>query len=281
MRRQAMRRIALLLVVPALAVNLVTFLWPMLNLAGLAFRAALPGGGIGDTVTLDTWRDVLGDGYYAGLVVNSVATALLITALSLLAGYPIALFVHRASPRWRNLLTVACISPLLVSAVVRTYGWMVLLGDRGLLPNLLRSLGWARPPRLVFNLTGVVIGLTEIMMPYMILSLLAGFGRLNPALEEAAASLGARPFTVFRRVILPLTVPGIMLGCLLAFVLSVSSFITPSLLGGGRVPLLATEIYDQAIVSLNWPVAAVLSIVVLCVFGLALLLFGRRARVEA
>lgn len=276
-----MRRTALLLLVPAVAVNLATFLWPMLHLAGLSFRAALPGGGIGEGFSLATWIDLLSDGYYASLLVNSVATALLITVLALLCGYPIALFVYRAPARWRNLLTVACVSPLLVSAVVRTYGWMVILGDRGLLPSLLRSLGWVRPPRLVFNLTGVVVGLTEILMPYMILSLLAGFGKLSPALEEAAASLGARPLTVFRRIVLPLTLPGIMLGCLLAFVLAVSSFITPSLLGGGRVPLLATEIYDQAIVSLNWPVAAALSVLVLAVFGVALVLYGRLSRAEA
>ena len=270
-----------LFLVPALLVNLATFLAPMLNLAMLSFREGMPGGSIGTMFTWATWQDVLTDPYYAELVLWSVALSLFITVLTLLCAYPIALFVHRAPERWRNLLMVACISPLLVSAVVRTYGWLVILGDRGLLPSLLRALGWVRPPRLVFNEIGVVVALTEILMPYMILSLLAGFGRLNPVLEEAAASLGARPFTVFRRIVLPLSVPGILLGCLLAFVLAVSSFITPSLLGGGRVPLLATEIYDQAIVSLNWPVAAALSVIVLAVFGVALTLYGRLSRAEA
>ena len=238
-----------LFLVPALLVNLATFLAPMLNLAMLSFREGMPGGSIGTMFTWATWQDVLTDPYYAELVLWSVALSLFITVLTLLCAYPIALFVHRAPERWRNLLMVACISPLLVSAVVRTYGWLVILGEHGVVASALQALGIA-PPRMIFNTTGVVIGLVEILMPYMVLSLLAGFGRLHASLEEAASSLGAPPLVVFRRVVLPLTLPGILLGCLLAFVLSVSSFITPKLLGVGRVFLLATEIYDQAIVTL-------------------------------
>lgn len=266
-----------MLILPAVALNLVTFLWPMLNLASLAFRDALPGGGIGERMTLATWSNLAADSFTYELILNSVGVALGITVLTLLATYPLALFIDRASPRWRNVLIVACISPLLISAVVRTYGWLVILRDNGFLPGILRAIGFA-PPRLVFNLTGVVIGLVEILMPYMILSLLAGFGRLNAALEEAGASLGASPFTVFRRIILPLTMPGILLGCLLTFVLAISSFITPKLLGGGRVILLATEIYDQAVVTLNWPVAAALSVLALVVFGAALVAYGWLSR---
>jgi putative spermidine/putrescine transport system permease protein len=265
------------LLAPALVVNLATFLAPMLNLAALSFREGDPSGAIGTSFSWATWRGMLTDSYYGELVLWSVVLSLMITVLTLVCSYPIALFVHRAGERWRNLLMVLCISPLLVSAVVRTYGWLVILGDHGVVASLFGLVGLAAP-RLVFNTTGVVIGLVEILMPYMILSLLAGFGRLNASLEEAASSLGAPPFTVFRRIVLPLTLPGILLGCLLAFVLAVSSFITPKLLGGGRVFLLATEIYDQAIVTLNWPVAAALSILVLAIFGLALLLYGRAVR---
>jgi putative spermidine/putrescine transport system permease protein len=163
---------------------------------------------------------------------------------------------------------------------VRTYGWIVILFENGLINNALAAMGFNRM-RLIFNQTGVVIGLTEILMPYMILSLIAGFGRLEPRVEEAAATLGASPLRVFLRVVLPLTLPGIALGSLLCFVLAVSSFITPKLLGGGRVFLLATEIYDQAIVTLNWPVASALSILILLIFGMALLLYTRALNTAA
>ncbi len=269
--------LATLLLGPVVLANLATFVWPMLNLASYSFRAGTAGGALGEGLSFATWADMASDPFYAQLVWLSVWTSLLITAITLVVSYPIALTVHRASPRWRNLLIIACISPLLVSAVVRTYGWLVILGDRGFVPSVLRALGM-QPPRLIYNMTGVVIGLVEILMPYMILSLLAGFGRLSDTLEEAAASLGAPRWQVFCRVVVPLTLPGILLGCLLTFVLAVSSFITPQLLGGGRVILLATEIYEQAIVTLNWPVAAALSLLALAVFGAALLVYGRVVR---
>ena len=272
-------RLPALLLGPALLVNLAIFVAPVANLAALSFHETRPSGGVGPGPTLSTWQRLLDDPYYLELVGSSVSVAMGVTLATLLAGYPLALFIHRAPPRWRNLLMVVCISPLLVSAVVRTYGWMVILGDTGLVAAFLRFVGVAKPPRMVFNLTGVAIALVEILMPTMILCLLAGFGRLNASLEEAAASLGAPRWRVFVRVVWPLSLPGVLLGCLLAFVLTVSSFITPKLLGGGRVILLATEIYDQAIVTLNWPVAAALSVLSLAVFGLALLLYGRLLRV--
>jgi putative spermidine/putrescine transport system permease protein len=275
----ALGRVGVLLacLAPILLVNLVSFLAPVINLALLSFQAATSGGALLGGYTLASWASLFGDSYYWGVLWTTVWTSLVITIATLLCSYPVALFVSRMSPQWRNLMMVVCISPLLVSAVVRTYGWLVLLGDRGFVAAAIRLAGIA-PPRMLFNKTGVLVGLTEILMPYMILSLLAGFGKLDRTLEEAASTLGARPWTVFRRVVLPLSLPGLMLGCLLTFVLAVSSFITPKLLGGGRVVLLATEIYDQAIVTLNWPLAACLSVLVLVVFGAALAVYGQLAR---
>jgi putative spermidine/putrescine transport system permease protein len=269
--------LVVLLIAPIALVNALGFLVPVLNLARMSFYEVEPTGAMREIYTLATWFKVVQDSFYGELIVNSIAVSLGITLLTLLCSYPIALYLHRSSGTWRTVLLVLVISPLLTSAVVRTYGWIAILSESGLVNNLVTAFG-ATPLRLMFNKTGVVIGLTEILMPYMILALLAGFGRLDPRVEEAASTLGAPPFTILRRIILPLTLPGIALGCLLCFVLAVSSFITPKLLGGGRVFLLATEIYDQAIVTLNWPLAATLSILILVIFGGALLLYTRALR---
>ena len=270
--------IAIALLVPIILINSAVFIAPIINLLRISFNEALPGGGIGPTFTWENWVKLAQDSYYLEIVLRTVGMSLLITLLTLLCSYPIALYLHRSSGAWRTFLFVLVISPLLTSAVVRTYGWIAVLADNGLINNALALLGTRAPVRLLYNTTGIVIGLTEILMPYMILALLAGFGRLDPRCEEAALTLGARPIRVFWRIVVPLTAPGIALGCLLCFVLSVSSFITPRLLGGGRVFLLATEIYDQAIVTLNWPGAATLSILVLVIFGLALAVYTRALR---
>lgn len=267
----------LALLAPIALVNALGFIVPVLNLARMSFLEVEATGAMREAFSAKAWLSVFTDSFYGELLLNSISVSLGITLLTLLCSYPIALYLHRSSGTWRTVLLVLVISPLLTSAVVRTYGWIAILSDRGLVAGTLRAIGIA-PPRLMFNTTGVVIGLTEILMPYMILALLAGFGRLDPRVEEAASTLGARPFTVFRRIVLPLTLPGIALGSLLCFVLAVSSFITPKLLGGGRVFLLATEIYDQAIVTLNWPLAATLSILVLAIFGAALVVYSRALR---
>lgn len=271
--------IAVALLLPMALINLIAFIVPVANLAQISFLESRSGGVLTDNYTLENYLSFFTDSFNWELIFNSLWISTLITVMTLICAYPIALFLHRVSPVWRNLLFVITVSPLLVSSVVRTYGWMVLLGDQGLINGMLMSSGLISEPfRLVNNTLGVFIGMVEILIPYMALSLIAGFGRLNVTLEEAAASLGANSFTRFRRVIFPLTLPGVALGCLLCFVLAISSFITPKLLGGGRVFMLATEIYDQAVIQLEWPRAASTSVIVLIIFGLALVVYSRIAR---
>lgn len=267
------------LTAPGVALLVLTFLAPVLWLARMSFNETLPGGAMREAFTLANYEEFFSDPYFLDITLDSIATSLIVTLIALITSYPIALFLYRWSSPWRGLMVLLTISPLLVSAVLRTYGWIIILGDRGWVNGLLLALGFiGEPLRLINNKTGVLIGLAEILMPYMALSLIAGFGRLDRTLEEAAMSLGASPLRTFLRVTLPLSLPGVALGTLLCFVLAVSSFITPKLLGGGRVFLLATEIYDQSLTTLNWPLAATISIILLFVFAAALLLYSRLTR---
>jgi putative spermidine/putrescine transport system permease protein len=277
--RRSNRLLPVVLMLPGLAMLSLSFAAPVLWLARMSFNATLPGGAMREDWTLANYGEFFDDPYFLEMTLGSIELSVIVTALALVLSYPIALFLYRWRSPWRGVIVVLTVSPLLVGAVVRTYGWIIILGDRGWVNGLLAALGLVSEPlRLVNNRTGVIIGLTEILMPYMALALIAGFGRLDRTLEEAARSLGASPVRTFLRVTLPLSLPGVALGSLLSFVLAISSFITPKLLGGGRVFLLATEIYDQALTTVNWPLAATISVVLLALFGLALVVYGRLTR---
>ncbi|PZO04597.1 MAG: polyamine ABC transporter permease [Hyphomicrobiales bacterium] len=263
------RRLPLLLL-PAGIFVLAVYVWPTLLLLRNAFNEVGPTGAMVEAWSLKTATETFADGFTIELTLNSLQLSLSATAIALALSYPLSLFLFRTDSRFRGLLAVIAILPMLISGVVRVFGWLAILGDRGLVNTLLQSLGLISAPiKLVFNWTGVTIGLAESIMPYMILALLAGFGQLDRTLEEASRSLGASPLRTFWRVTLPLSLPAIVLAAGLGFVLSMSAYITPKLLGGGRVFVLATEIFEQATTNTNWPVAAVLAIYTL---GLLLLL---------
>ncbi len=263
------RQKGLLLVLPALAILALGFLWPLLVLARMSLNRTLEGGTLQPALSLDTYAALAADGFTWGLTGNSLRLAAIAASVALLLGYPMALFLFRSHSRWRGLLAVAAVAPLLVSGTARVIGWLVILGDNGLVNAGLVALHLPRLA-LINNDAGVQVGLTESVMPYTVLALLAGFGRLDRRLEEAAATLGARPLAAFWGVTVPLTLPAAVGAWMLAFVLGVSAFITPKLMGGGRVFTLATEIYDDATQTLDWPAAAALSAYVLVLLTLIL-----------
>ncbi|HSU04467.1 MAG TPA: ABC transporter permease [Acetobacteraceae bacterium] len=261
---------------PASALMLIGFVLPMAWLFRLSLDRAVEGGVLIPDLTPANYVQFVHDKFYLAILGRTLVLGVVVSFFTLLCAYPIALFLFRTRSRWRGILAVLTISPMLVSSVVRTFSWMAILGDRGLVNHALLALGLIdHPLALMNNMLGVTIGLVQIEMPVMILALIAGLSRLDPTLEEAAQTLGARPWRAFVRVTLPLSAPGIILGCLVTFVQVMSSFVTPTLLGGGRVYVMATTIYEEALETLNWPLAATISIILILVFGLCALFYER------
>ncbi len=268
-----------LLVVPAALFVLAIYAWPTLLLFRNAFNEVGPTGAMIEAWSLKTAGAIFADSFTVELTLNSLWLSLSATLIALALSYPVALFLFRTESRFRGLLAVIAIMPMLISGVVRVFGWLAILGDRGLVNTVAQALGLiSTPMRLVFNWTGVTIGLAESIMPYMILALLAGFGQLDRTLEEASRSLGASPARTFWRVTLPLSLPALALAAGLGFVLSMSAYITPKLLGGGRVFVLATEIFEQATTNTNWPTASVLAVYTLALLLLLLVASNIAAR---
>ncbi|MFC5833311.1 ABC transporter permease [Nonomuraea insulae] len=262
---------ALGLLLPGIAALIFAYVLPMAWVARMSVNRFVDGGGIEQTFTGESFAEIVTDSYYLQVAGTTVWLGVVVAALTVVVAYPLAMFLVRTESRFKGLLTILAIAPMLVSSVARTYGWVIVLGNQGLVNSFLRMLGISdRPLQLSNNFTGVVIALVQIFLPYAVLAMTSGFGRLDRNVEQAAASLGASRRQVFTRVTLPLTLPGVLTGALLVFVLAISAYVTPRLMGGGRVVVLATEIYDQATNRLNWPLAASLSVVLIVIFGVAM-----------
>jgi putative spermidine/putrescine transport system permease protein len=269
-----------LLALPALAVLALGFGLPILVLARISLNRTDEMGAMQPDLGFATYAKLLEDDFTAELALNTLGLAAGGAAAAVALALPVALVIRNAPPAWRGPLAIAGIAPLLVSSTARIIGWMAILGDQGMVNGLLLALGLPEQ-RLINNWTGVRIGLTESLMPYAVLVLLAGLGRLDPRLDEAAATLGAGRARTFLRVTLPLAAPALAAAFALTLVLGISAFITPRLMGGGRVFVVATEIFDLALESVDWPAAAAMAMLLLATLTVLIALrsaIGARGR---
>jgi ABC-type spermidine/putrescine transport system permease subunit I len=257
--------VPVLLFAPCAFVYAVFFVWPQASLLGIS---AVDNTGF----TLQQYRRFAEDPYNWGLLLRSLGLGTAVTAITLVLGVPTAYLLARAQSRWANFLLLLTTFPLLVSAVVRSFGWMVLFFRDGLISRMLVKVGLVdHPVQVMYTMTGVIIALAQVLLPLMVLTLHGVFRSIDRDLEFAAMSLGARPAVALGLVTLRLASGGIVAGSLLVFSLAISAFATPSLVGGARANVMATAIYEQAIELLDWPFTATLAAILLVVvLGLSL-----------
>ncbi|MBB3066124.1 MULTISPECIES: ABC transporter permease [Limibacillus] len=234
-----------------------------------------------EAFALDNYAKLLSDTFYLQIVGETIWLGLAVTFFTLIVGYPIAWQIARCGPRMKSFLLAAVLSPLLINLVVRTYGWLALLGDNGIINGWLLDWGLVGTPLpLSNNFWTVVVGLGHVTLPFMVLSLVSVMESLSSQVIEAAESLGASVLRIFTDVVWPLTWAGVGAGSILVFCFSISAFVTPALLGGGHVSTVSTLIYEQFTFSVNWPLGSALVFVLLAMNMIVILLHARLFRQE-
>ncbi|MBW7969782.1 ABC transporter permease [Bradyrhizobium sp. BR 10289] len=227
--------------------------------------------------TMRHYVRMIDDPFYLEVIWTTIRIGLVTTLVALAIGYPLAHWMARIKSRTGHaLLLMAVLAPMLTGIVVRTFAWMTLLSDKGVVNQTLMSLGLiSQPLKLMYTETGIVVGLVHIYVPFMVLTLTGVIGRIDERLEQAAENLGASPFRAFIEVTLPLSLPGILAGSLLVFALAISAYVTPILLGGFQIMTLPILIYQQISANFNVGFAAALGIVLLIISLILVIAYNR------
>lgn len=229
-------------------------------------------GGVEWTGTLENYARAL-DPLYAKILWRSLVIALFTTIFCLLCGYPLAYFIAFAPARWKNLLLILLIIPFWTNFLIRTYSWIVILQEEGLINSLLLSMGIIRQPlNLLYTMKSIMIGMVYGYLPFMVLPLYSSLEKLQPSLLEASMDLGANRLRTFLHVTLPLTAPGIAAGVMLVFIPTIGEFVIPDLLGGAKTVLVGNVITNQFLTARDWPFGAAITfiLVVFVLVGLGL-----------
>lgn len=255
----------------------VFFVAPLAVLAILSLQVDPKGTAYG----LNQYANFLGDRFSLGVLGSTLLLGVKVTALCLVFGYPVAWLHARSGPLGRGVIMLIVLLPLLTSVVVRTFAWIVILGRQGIVNSALLSMGVIDTPlRLLYTDVGVVTALAQVQMPLMVLPLSTALGRIDPNLSDASSALGAGAWRTFVKVTLPLSLPGIIAGCMLTYAAAITAFITQSLIGGGQMVFMPMYIYQQASTLQNWPFAAAISIIFLVAVLAVVTLFNTLGRLS-
>lgn len=275
-RDERRERLALLAVsAPAVVLVVVMIVLPVGWLFGLSFLAD------DGSLSLVHYRRMLEQPSYGRIFLETFKVSLATTAICILLGYPLAYALSQLPKRAANLLLIAVLLPFWTSILVRTYAWLVLLQRQGLVNTWGMRLGlWDEPLTLVHNLTGTLIGMVHIMLPFLVLPLLGAMRAINEDYLKAAANLGASPTRAFCRVFLPLSLPGLFAGALIVFIICLGFYVTPALLGGGKVIMVSNQIASDIDLFFNWGAASSLGVVLLALTLLFLYVASRLTRLE-
>ncbi len=249
---------------PALLLFVGLLLVPLLLTVVLSFSVYDSATVTGEGYTLASYIEVLSDSYFQEIFLRTGGMSLAVTLLCIILGVPEALILSRMRSPWRAIFLVVILGPLLISVIVRTLGWAILIGNEGLINSVLQSLGLIDSPiKMLYTVGGVTVALTHVLIPFMIISVWASIQKLDPSVENAGLSLGASRTMVLRRVIFPQIMPGVLSGSIIVFALAASAFATPAILGGRRIKVVATAAYDEFTATLNWPLGAAIAILLL------------------
>ncbi len=260
------------LLVPTSFLYIITFFIPLITLLVMSFSR------FESSVTtvgfyLDNYEKILTDGITLKIFFQTVELSLMITLFCLLLGYPVAMLMRRVGPKARLWILLLVVSPLLTSIIVRNVAWVLILGRSGMINDLLISWGLiSKPLPLMYNTFGVVLAVVHVYLSFMVLPLFAALSSINNSVEEAAASLGAKPLSIFLNVTLPLSLPGIMAGCTLVFILSMGVYLTPVIMGGNFVVTLPMLIEDAVRNRYNWPEASAMALLLLIAIGIMIVI---------
>lgn len=251
---------------PALIVVAVLLVMPLVTLLRYSFNRFTPQQLMAEAFTLENYVRFMSEPYYRSVLGTTFAVAVLCVITTLLLGFPLAYHLARTRSRWKSMLVVLVLFPLLVGNVVRAAGWMAVLGRQGFINVSLQSLGIIdQPLELLYTPLAVYLGMVGVLLPFMVLTLQGVLESIDFTLADAAQNLGASPAVAFLKVTLPLSLPGIAAGGILVFTVAMNAYATPFLLGGPSFKMMAPVLYKQIAVASNWPFGAAMAFILIAV----------------